>query len=728
MSRWIIRLVTGLLLTLLFMFWPFGGGATETGDAQIADYHYDVLPGLHDGRNPINIVLTTGWHKNPAGTIIAIDMDVPGAPTENPDVFASFRSAAPDSNIRAMVDGIVASGVGCREVVVLFFYGNATQPIAKVSYLHVLPGVQVGEDIPVVSGAGTLLGTLANAPWAAFTGDDVAAITALTGDDGKGRYSAVYTVTFEGQEYVIRRFGMDADSEWYVRVARDGNSDGADCATFGSHLHQAISVSTADSLWRNVDRDEYLDDDGNGFPGGNPYRPFCSDTWMFRLQSSRTAPLASPVEQCGAPDAAPANLTATRGDASIALRWDDPHDATITGYKVRRRLSSATAPAAQPWGTDWSTIPDSDATTTRFTVRGGLSNGTRYTVQVRAINANGSGPASTVSATPSTLLIIDPDPVTMPVLPTTCDADTRPGNVAVITAMTTRQDTQWRAAQLPVIGCIEYEERRTVTTYTLFTVTYTCVDGGWFGTMTWHTSTIEGPWTATGNSRSCNLARSATAGRYSLPAGDHELRWDGRRIAFTVPAGATVELRWRQQDDGAYVAVLSIKQGVELVVGADALGGDDQARATRFASTTDPTLSSISASLRDPAMEAPESSVTAPTECPVADPSDDGVTSVEIDAAPCAIVRGGGAVSVALDGESLAITLAAERDWSIMNMTGADEAGTTAAMFFDFLTGGSITLALTDGSELARHIPEGNTDLPALFDAMIPAAPANDGS
>ena len=45
----------------------------------------------------------------------------------------------------------------------------------------------------------------------------------------------------------------------------------------------------------------------------------------------------------------------------------------------------------------------------------------------------------------------------------------------------------------------------------------------------------------------------------------------------------------------------------------------------------------------------------------------------------------------------------------------------------DLLTGGSITLALTDGSELARHIPEGNTELPALLDAMIPAAPADDG-
>ena len=394
------------------------------------------------------------------------------------------------------------------------------------------------------------------------------------------------------------------------------------------------------------------------------------------------------------------------GSSPRQLRWELHHASSAQG--AYSRVAGPTVDSLSP-----------------VTFRG-QSRGKWYKIRGRACeDRTDSGSTVTVCGAWSAYS----SPVELRSVPiTTCDADTRPGNVAVITAMTTRQDTQWRAAQLPVIGCIEYEERRTVTTYTLFTVTYTCVDGGWFGTMTWHTSTIEGPWTATGNSRSCNLARSATAGRYSLPAGDHELRWDGRRIAFTVPAGATVELRWRQQDDGAYVAVLSIKQGVELVVGADALGGDDQARATRFASTTDPTLSSISASLRDPAMEAPESSVTAPTECPVADPSDDGVTSVEIDAAPCAIVRGGGAVSVALDGESLAITLAAERDWSIMNMTGADEAGTTAAMFFDFLTGGSITLALTDGSELARHIPEGNTDLPALFDAMIPAAPANDGS
>ena len=213
----------------------------------------------------------------------------------------------------------------------------------------------------------------------------------------------------------------------------------------------------------------------------------------------------------------------------------------------------------------------------------------------------------------------------------------------------------------------------------------------------------------------------------TLTAGSYEMQWGEQRIVFTVPAGATVELSRRQQESGDYVAVLSMKQGAELVVGADALSGDDQARSTRFAGTTDPTLSAIAASLRDPATAAPEPSVITTTECAVAEPSDDGVTNVDLDAEPCAIVRGGGAVTVVQDGESLGITLAAERDWLVVDGTGADEAGTTAATFVDLLTGGYLTVALTDGSELARHIPEGITDLSALFDALIPAAPTDDG-
>ena len=136
-----------------------------------------------------------------------------------------------------------------------------------------------------------------------------------------------------------------------------------------------------------------------GFPGKTW---FCSDTWIFKLyppppsgQSLHEwAPMASPVEQCDAPDDAPANLAATGGNAQIRLTWGDPNDATITEYEIRSRLSSATTQGA------WGEISGSGASTTSHTLTG-LTNGTEYTVQVRAVNASGNGPPSTATGTPT---------------------------------------------------------------------------------------------------------------------------------------------------------------------------------------------------------------------------------------------------------------------------------------------------------------------------------------
>ncbi len=86
------------------------------------------------------------------------------------------------------------------------------------------------------------------------------------------------------------------------------------------------------------------------------------------------------------PDA-PKNLEAIPGDGQVTLNWDDPNDATITTYQYR---------------TDDATfvdVPESDASTTSFTVTG-LTNNTEYTLAVRAVNANGNGPAATTTATP----------------------------------------------------------------------------------------------------------------------------------------------------------------------------------------------------------------------------------------------------------------------------------------------------------------------------------------
>ena len=90
--------------------------------------------------------------------------------------------------------------------------------------------------------------------------------------------------------------------------------------------------------------------------------------------------------------AAPANLAAMAANGQAVLTWDDPNDSSITRYQVRQRVSGA------DFG-DWSDIVGSSATTTTYTVTG-LTNGSAYGFELRAVNASGDGEASSVGATP----------------------------------------------------------------------------------------------------------------------------------------------------------------------------------------------------------------------------------------------------------------------------------------------------------------------------------------
>ena len=92
--------------------------------------------------------------------------------------------------------------------------------------------------------------------------------------------------------------------------------------------------------------------------------------------------------------AAPTGLTATAGDGSVALAWNDPADSSITGYEYRTRW------AGVAWG-DWTAISAANSHTVT-----GLENGTEYRFKLRAVNAGGAskpGPQSApwyVAATP----------------------------------------------------------------------------------------------------------------------------------------------------------------------------------------------------------------------------------------------------------------------------------------------------------------------------------------
>ena len=98
------------------------------------------------------------------------------------------------------------------------------------------------------------------------------------------------------------------------------------------------------------------------------------------------------------PPTAPRNLATAAGDGEAMLAWQAPESdngSPIAGYEYRR-----SADGGDNWNPDWTDIPDSDADTASYYVRG-LTNDTQYTFEVRAVNGAGGGPGSNqVRATP----------------------------------------------------------------------------------------------------------------------------------------------------------------------------------------------------------------------------------------------------------------------------------------------------------------------------------------
>lgn len=120
------------------------------------------------------------------------------------------------------------------------------------------------------------------------------------------------------------------------------------------------------------------------------------ETYVYRVKARRGDQLsdASNTAIIDVPPApvAPANLSSASGHRYATLSWTHPNDATITGYQYRYRTGVA-------WDPDWTDVASSDAATTSHRLTG-LTNGTSYTIQVRAKNAGGSGAAAGVGAKP----------------------------------------------------------------------------------------------------------------------------------------------------------------------------------------------------------------------------------------------------------------------------------------------------------------------------------------
>ncbi len=99
------------------------------------------------------------------------------------------------------------------------------------------------------------------------------------------------------------------------------------------------------------------------------------------------------------PPAKPEGLKATAGSAKVTLAWDDQSDdANVGSWQYRQRPNTSNS-----WGS-WTEIKNSGKNTTTHTVTTGLTDGTTYRFQIRAVGFGFVGAESDeVTATPNTV-------------------------------------------------------------------------------------------------------------------------------------------------------------------------------------------------------------------------------------------------------------------------------------------------------------------------------------
>ena len=133
----------------------------------------------------------------------------------------------------------------------------------------------------------------------------------------------------------------------------------------------------------------YAVEDSGAYSGwsiADQHRFTSSGSWTSYVNPVKIS-VKGPVIDPPAP-AAPTNLAAVASEGQVALTWDDPENISIRKYQYSTN-----------GGTTFNHMNGSNKDTTSFTITG-LTNGTVYTLAIRASNLSGEGEAATVTAAP----------------------------------------------------------------------------------------------------------------------------------------------------------------------------------------------------------------------------------------------------------------------------------------------------------------------------------------
>ncbi len=260
--------------------------------------------------------------------------------------------------------------------------------------------------------------------------------------------------------------------------------------------------------------------------------------------------------------AAPDSFSAVAGDEQVWLGWRSPADFTISGYEYRQKEGT------DAFG-DWQTIPGSRSGTT-FHIVTGLSNGTSYTFQVRAVNAAGKSDWSgEQSATPVAA----------------SSAPVKPEGFAAIQTGTGQVELTWEASSNP-LNVTGYQFRQNSGSWTTIsesdhsTVSHIVTGLTQGGAYTFRVRAVNRAGSPESDSQSVTIVGvPAAPDPFAAEAGDTQVRltWDPGNASITkyqlLQFPESIKLISDDRDDEDELGWSVAVDGDTLVIGA--LGADE---------------------------------------------------------------------------------------------------------------------------------------------------------